>query len=534
MRTSVRSCTGLKLRTEVRTTLSLSVTRKLLSQTAVYGLSSIVGRVLNYLLVPLYTAVFAPAEYGIVTELYAYVAFLNIVFTYGMETAYFRFASRPGTDRLLLYRQVLTLLLLTSVAGAGLLTYFADDLAAALHYPGQGRYVKWLGWGLAIDALVAVPFARLRLENRAARFATLRLLNIGLILAASYFFIVIAPTVPAPGAVLTGTGNLAWLQALVAQVYDPGLGVGYVFLITLVANALWLPLLWPQLRDWSPSLSADQTRALLTYGLPLLVAGLAGMVNEVLDRILLKAWLPRGFYPGLTNAGALGVYGACYKLSIFMSLVIQAFRYAAEPFFFKQAADPNSPRTFALVMKWFVIACCLIFLIISLFLDDLGRIFLSSPVYRTGLAVVPILLLANLFLGVYYNASVWFKLTDRTRFGTWLAVGGAVLTVGLNWYLIPRLGYLGCAWTTLACYASMAGACVLLGQRYYPIPYPIGRIGAYLALAVGLVVLGLNWAPAGWWTSRLWQAGLVGAFAAVVALVERRGLRPGVEAAPAR
>lgn len=502
----------------------MSVTKKLVSQTALYGLSSIVGRVLNYLLVPLYTAVFAPAEYGIVTELYAYVAFLNIVFTYGMETAYFRFASQPGAHPRRLFRQVLTLLLISSLLGAGLLTWFAADIAAALGYVGQGRYVAWLGWVIAIDAIVAVPFARLRLENRAARFATLRLLNIGVILAASYFFIVVAPSVPPPGAVLTGTGSLAWLQALVAQVYDPGLGVGYVFLINLVANALWLPLLWPQLRDWRPTLSAATARTLLTYALPLLGAGLAGMVNEVLDRILLKAWLPANFYPGLSSAGALGVYGACYKLSIFMSLVIQAFRYAAEPFFFRQAQEKDSPRTFALVMKWFVVACCLIFLVISLFLDDFGLL-LRAPVYRTGLAVVPILLLANLFLGVYINASMWFKLTDRTRFGTWLAVGGALLTVGLNWWLIPRLGYLGCAWATLACYAGMALACVALGQRYYPIPYPIGRIGAYLTLAITLVLLGRSWSLPNWVAQHLWQAGLVVAFAATVALVERSGRR---------
>ena len=503
----------------------MSVTKKLLSQTALYGVSSIVGRVLTYLLVPLYTAVFAPAEYGIVTELYAYVAFLNVVFTYGMETAYFRFANQPSTDRLLLYRQVLTLLLLTSFGGAALLTVFADNIAAALHYPGQGRYVTWLGWVIAIDAIVAVPFARLRLEHRAARFATLRLFNVAVTLVASYFFIVVAPSVPAPGAVLTGSGHEAWFQSLVAKVYDPGLGVGYVFLINLVANALYLPLLARQLRDWRPELSPATTRALLAYGLPLLVAGLAGMVNEVLDRLLLKRWLPAGFYPGLTNAGALGVYGACYKLSIFMSLVIQAFRYAAEPFFFAQSTDKNSPATFALVMKWFVVACCLIFLVVSLFLDDFGQ-FLGSPIYRTGLAVVPILLLANLFLGVYYNASVWFKLTDRTRFGTWISLGGAVLTVGLNWLLIPRLGYMGCAWTTLACYAGMALACVALGQRYFPIPYPVGRIGAYLALAIGLVAVGTSWGPADWTLRHLWQAGLVLAFAAVVAAVERRTLSP--------
>ncbi len=478
------------------------------------------GRVLNYLLVPLYTAVFAPAEYGIVTELYAYVAFLNVVFTYGMETAYFRFANQPGAHRKQLYRRILTMILVTSLLGATAITLSADAIAEWLRYPGQGRYVTWLGWGLAIDAIVALPFARLRLENRAARFATLRLLNILLILAASWFFIVFAPTVSPPGAALQGRGEEAWVRSLVAAVYDPRLGVGYVFLITLCANALWLPLLWRQLRDWRPSISPATTRMLLLYSLPLLVAGLAGMVNEVLDRVLLKRWLPPGFYPGLTNAGALGVYGACYKLSIFMSLVIQAFRYAAEPFFFGQATDKNSPRTFALVMKWFVVACCLIFLVISLFLDDFGQL-LRSPVYRSGLGVVPILLLANLFLGVYINASIWFKLTDRTRFGTYLAVGGAVLTVGLNWLLIPRLGYMGCAWTTLACYASMALACVLLGQRFYPIPYAIGRIGGYLALAVGLVVGAGYVGPTGWWAERAWHAALVLGFVAVVAVAER-------------
>lgn len=477
------------------------------------------GRVLNYLLVPLYTAVFAPAEYGVVTELYAYAAFLNVVFTYGMETAYFRFAHRPETNRATLYRRVLTLLLLTSAAGGGLLHLFAADIAAALGYAGQGRYVIWLGWVVAIDAMVAVPFARLRLEHRAARFATLRILNIVVILAASWFFIVLAPTVPPLGTALTGTGYEAWLQRLVGAVYSPELGVGYVFLINLGANALYLPLLWPQLRTWRPSLDGDTTRALLAYSLPLLVAGLAGMVNEVLDRVMLKHWLPPGFYPGLSNEGAVGVYGACYKLSIFMSLVIQAFRYAAEPFFFGQAQTKNSPYTFALVMKWFVVACCLIFLVISLFLEDFGLL-LRSPVYRTGLAVVPILLLANLFLGVYYNASVWFKLTDRTRFGTYLALGGSVLTIGLNWLLIPRLGYMGCAWSTLACYATMAIGCGILGQRYWPIPYPVGRLSAYLALAVGLVALGTNWGPVDWWLRHAWQAALVMGFAATIAVVE--------------
>ncbi|RZK31488.1 MAG: polysaccharide biosynthesis protein, partial [Hymenobacter sp.] len=209
-----------------------------------------------------------------------------------------------------------------------------------------------------------------------------------------------------------------------------------------------------------------------------------------LDRIMLPAWLPAGFYPGLSALGAAGVYGASYKLSIFMSLVTQAFRYAAEPFFFSQSTEKNSPATFALVLKWFTLSCTLIFIGISLNLSWIGPRFLGKPEYLPGLVVVPILLLANLFLGVYYNLSVWFKLTDKTYYGTYIGAAGAVLTIALNFVLIPVFGYLGCAWATLACYFMMAALCWWLGERHFPVPYPVGRLLLWLLGAVGLVVTG--------------------------------------------
>ncbi|RZK34746.1 MAG: polysaccharide biosynthesis protein, partial [Hymenobacter sp.] len=257
------------------------------------------------------------------------------------------------------------------------------------------------------------------------------------------------------------------------------------------------------------------------YSLPLMLMGLAGMVNETLDRIMLPAWLPAGFYPGLSALAAVGIYGACYKLSIFMSLVIQAFRYAAEPFFFSQSTEKNSPATFALVLKWFTLCCAVIFIGISLNLYWIGPLFLKRPVYLTGLSVVPILLLANLFLGVYYNLSVWFKLTDKTYYGTYIGAAGAVLTIVLNFVLIPILGYVGSAWATLACYFIMAGLCWWLGEKHFPVPYPVGRLLIWLGVAVLLVAAG-HLAPnqASDWHSYLISLGLPVLYMAAVAKLE--------------
>ncbi len=491
-----------------------SLAQRLASQTAIYGISSIVGRVLTYLLVPVYTAAFAAAEYGVVTGLYAYVAFLNVVFTYGMETTFFRFANRAGADRQRLYSQLLTLLLLTSAVGTAVLAGAARPLLGLLDVPaGHERYAVWVALILGLDALAALPFARLRLENKARRFAAIRMASIVLNVGLNLFFIVLCP------AVASGK-MLGVLQPLVAAVYDPTLGIGYVFLANLAASAATLLLLAPELLDFRPQLAPGFLKPLLAYAAPLLAMGLAGMVNETLDRILLPRWLPVGYYPGRSSLAAVGIYGACYKLSIFMSLVIQAFRYAAEPFFFAQSTDKNSPATFALVLKWFTLCCAVIFVAISLNVEDLGAVFLRRPEYREGLVVVPILLLANLFLGVYYNLSVWFKLTDKTYFGSYIGLGGAVVTIALNFFLIPVWGYLGAAVATLVCYAGMALACWRLGERHFPVPYPMGRLGLWLLVACAVVGAGWFVEVAGWWPRHAWHLGLTLGFVAVLAVVE--------------
>ena len=492
----------------------MSIAKKLVGQTAAYGLSSIVGRALNYLLVPVYTAVFLPAEYGVVSYLYAFVGFFNILYTYGMETAFFRFANKPDANRHKLYNQVLSLIIGSSVLFTAILILASGAIADYKDYtPQEQNYIIWLALILAVDAIVAIPFAWLRLQNKAVKFASIKLANILITVGANLFFLVVCRSIY-EGAYLQE------LRPLVAHIYDPEFGIGYIFLINLVANAMIIPMLWREFSIFRFELNKDILRPMLVYAYPLLFMGMAGMVNEVIDRILLEEWLPEGFYPGHSNEAVVGIYSACYKLSIFMTLAIQAFRYAAEPFFFSQAEDKNSPQTFALIMKWFVIACAFIFLFISANLEDFA-LFLRSEAYREGIMIVPVLLMANLFLGVYYNLSVWFKLTDKTKYGTYISFGGAAITILLNLALIPVIGYMGSAIATFVCYFSMALASYLLGHYHYPIPYPVKSITAYILLAIALAWLALAVEIDNFWLRHAFHLAVCAVFPAVVWLRER-------------
>jgi O-antigen/teichoic acid export membrane protein len=492
----------------------MSIAKKLVGQTAAYGLSSIVGRALNYLLVPVYTKAFLPEEYGIVSYLYAGVGFFNILFTYGMETAFFRFSNNTGADRDKLYNQVLSLIICSSVILSALLILLSGNIASYIGFPDQQEYIVWLAIILAIDAIVAIPFARLRLLNKAIKFASVKLANIIITVAANLLFLVVFRQIY-EGAYLQG------LRPFVEYVYNPDFGIGYIFLINLVANAMIIPMLWREFSVFRFELNKELLRPMLVYAYPLMFMGLAGAVNELLDRLLLNEVLPEDFYPGRSNIAAIGIYSACYKLSIFMTLAIQAFRYAAEPFFFSQAQEKDSPQAFALIMKWFVIACAFIFVFISSNMEIFAELFLRRPEYHEGLLVVPVLLLANLFLGVYYNLTVWFKLTDKTRFGTYISFGGAAITIIFNLMLIPVLGYMGSAIATLICYFSMALACYLLGNAHYPIPYPVKNITGYILLASGLVLAALYVPVENFWVRQVYHVALSGVFLAVVWLRER-------------
>ncbi len=445
--------------------------KRLAGQTAIYGLSNIIGRVINFLLVPLYTRVFVPGEYGVVTELYVYVAFLLIVLTYGMETALFRFSELNPEKKDKVYSTALLSVLITSFLFIFLLIVFRRDLAELMRYPDNVAYIVLLGCVVGLDALSAIPYARLRAKNRPWRFAVVRLTGIVVNIMLVLFFLLLCPYI-----IKNGSGQLVML---VDRVYDADIGVGYVFIANLAATVVSLLMLVPVMRHVSWVFDRLLWKAMLVYALPLLVAGMAGWINEALDKLLLKYILPENI-----ALEQVGIYGAVFKLSILMTIFIQAFRFAAEPFFFSQASQRDARQLFASIMNYFVLACLLIFLGIMLFMDVVKHFI--GPGFHEGLPVVPVLLMANMFLGIYWNLSIWYKLTSKTLYGAWFAVAGAVITIGLNIWLIPLFGYPGSAWARLVCYFSLAVMSYLFGQKHYRIPYELFRLALLIIAALAI------------------------------------------------
>lgn len=446
------------------TPFHLGSIRKLAGQSAIYGLSSIAGRFLNYLLVPLHTNIFTnPGDYGVVTEMYAYISFLIIIYTFGLETAYFHFSEKKADHKHKVFGTSMSLLMLISAVLSGAIILFSSDLATAIGYASTPEYFTWLALIIAFDALTAIPFARLRQQQKAIRFAMIKMAGIAVNIFFNVLFFLILPRY-APDA--------PW--------YDPTIGVGYVFIANLFASAFTFFLLLPAMRFRLADFDSRLLKEILIYSSPLLIAGLAGMINETLDRIMIKYLIP----DQKAAMAQLGIYGACYKLSILMTLFVQAYRYAAEPFFFSQFKSDDAAQTYARVMKLFVLVCGVIFLFIMMYMD-VFRHFIGKT-YWEGLGVVPVLLLANICLGIFYNLSMWYKLTGKTSFGAWFAIAGAIITIVLNLILVPRMGYMGAAWTTLICYAFMMTASWITGQRHYKIPYETGRILAWVLSAVAL------------------------------------------------
>ncbi len=443
----------------------MSAIKKLASQTVVYGLSSIVGRLLNYLLVPLYTNTFLPAQYGIVTELYAYVSFLAVVMTYGMETAYFRYSQKDNISKNAVFSTSFLSILSTTTLFLIVALGYSQSIANFLNYQQNVWYLWCMIFIIAIDALTAIPFAKLRAENKALKFAGIRLINIFVNIFLNLFFIVLCP--------IWDKSN----PELVHHFYNANIGIGYIFISNLVASFVMLILLLPELKI-KFEFDKELWKELIKYALPLLFVGLAGMVNETADRIMLKYWLP----PGKDVMAETGIYGACYKISIIMTIFIQTFRYAAEPFFFNHSKQTDARQLYADVMKYFVIACSIIFLMTMLYLD-IVKFFIGKK-YWAGLPIVPVLLVANWFLGIYFNLTVWYKLTNKTHYGAAISLMGAIITIIFNILLIPRFGYYGAAWTTLICYATMMLLSYFQGQVHFRINYDLKKILGYLLLSI--------------------------------------------------
>jgi len=460
-----------------------------------------VPRLLNFFLFPIHTLFFRPEEYGVFTYLMSVVALLNIIYTFGMETAYFRFATKPGADEKRVFNVAQTVVVSISTLFSLSFIFFASSFAHLLDVSRHENYIVWLSLIMFIDNVVSIPFARLRLQKKATAFAFFRISNV---------------------VILTGL-NLYFLYVI----FDPQIGISYIFIANLIANAFYLIFFFKTLTSWRPAYDQEIFSSMIRYAYPVMLTGLAGMTNEFFSRLALENWLPKNFYPGKSSAYALGVFGACYKFSVLMNLAVQAFRMAGEPFFFSQASDRNSPQLFAKVNHYFVIVCCIILLGVSINLDVL-KFLMQKPAYWEGMNIVPPLLLGYLFLGVYYNYTVWFKLTDKTYYGTIITIGGAILTIAFNFILIPIAGYYGSSLATLLVYFSMMIVCYFFGQKYYPIPYKIFSDSLYIIGTCLLIYLVNEIKTENLFISVSIHTAILLIFVAIVFMVEKKNFRDDV------
>ncbi len=437
--------------------------KKLLGQTAVYGLSSILGRTLNYLLVPLYTKVFAthPEEYGVVSQLYAFVAFLMILLTFGMETTYFRFIQDSENRKQVFQNSFLTIVLLNVAFFIGLLL-LNHNVAETLLFNDHPEYIILMGAIVVIDAISSVPLAKLRSEERAKEFAIIQFSSIGvniiLNLVLLYFFV-------------------DW--------EEPTKGVFYILMANLVSSLVKPVLLRRDFIGIRFNLDLPLLRKMLVYAIPIVIAGFAGIINEVIDRIMLKQMLydPANGVTAKMADAQIGIYSACYKLAMLVTILLQAYRYAAEPFFFNQMKNQDRNKLYVKLMNYFVAVVCLVFLGVSLNLD-IFKYFISNETFWDGLPVVPILLLANVFFGVYINQSIWYKLTNQTKYGAYISIMGAILTIGINYIFIPIYGFYASAWATLIVYAFQMTISYLWGQKHFPIKYNLRKFFLYLGMSI--------------------------------------------------
>ena len=460
--------------------MSSNLQMKILAkETAIYGVSSIVGKFLNWLLVPLYTYVLQQqSDYGIVTNLYAWTALLLVILTYGMETGFFRFANKAEENPKTVYSTSLIALFTTSLLFAVACVVWRMPIANALGYPTHSEFIALLGIVVAMDAFASIPFAYLRYKKRPLRFAALKLLFVFLNIILNLFFLVLCPKIQ------------DW--AIISSWYNPDYGVGYVFVANILATGIQTLCLLPAIvegfknehglptSDSRRLFSGDLLKRMLRYSLPLLVLGVCGIMNQTLDRILFPF-----FYNGADAQAQLGIYGACFKVAMVMMMFTQAFRYAYEPFVFAKHKDRESVEAYADAMKYYIIFSYMILLGMIFYLDLLK--FIIAPSYWEGLKIVPVVLWTYIFQGVYFNLSFWYKLTDKTQWGAYFSLIGVVITFGLQAVFVPRIGYMASAASSTVCYLVIMLLSYIIGRRHLEIPYDLRRIGIYTLLVVTLL-----------------------------------------------
>lgn len=460
----------------------MSIAKKFAGQTVVYGFSTVVSRVLNFFLTPIYVSVYPAKAYGIFTTLYSWASMLNALLSFGMETTFFRYLNKEGHRKEEVYQNTFFFIFGLAASFGLFALLFVADIAAWMQgnsltqNPDFERYIKYFIYILVLDALSVIPFAKLRAEGRASRYGLLKFINVAVFVSCNLVFIYGIPSLiqqNLPGA------------SFFASWFREG-WVGYVFVSNLIASATVLLLLLPELLQLKLRFNWAIIQNMLSYSWPILIANISFIINENVDKVFLGQLLPAD-----SSQQQVGIYGACCKLAIFLSIFIQAFRLGSEPFFFSHAKNSNARETYARIMHYFVLLVCVIALALVANIDWLKYFIKGSAdqqaLYWSGLHIVPVLLFAYVFLGVYMNLSIWYKLSDQTRYGLYISGIGAALTIGLNIWLIPRYSYVASAWITLLAYASMAILSYAWGQKNYPIPYRWKRHLAYIAFTAVLV-----------------------------------------------
>lgn len=442
--------------------------KTLFKDTALYGMSSIVGRFLNYLLVPLYTAKIAASSggYGVITNVYAYTALLLVILTFGMETTFFRFVNKEGANPMRTYSTVLIMVGSVALLFVALVLAFINPVSSFMGYSAHEEYVAVMAACVAIDAFQCIPFAYLRYKHRPWKFVALKMLFIVLNITLNIVYFVVLP------AMYSNPST----HGFAASVYDPNVGVGYVFRLNLFCTAIITFFFWKELTDFRWVFDKILFRKMLSYSWPILLLGITGILNQTADKILFPI-----VSPGAEGHVQLGIYGAAAKIAMIMAMITQAFRYAYEPFVFGSAKEKGSRDTYAKAMKYFIIFTLLAYLVVVGYLDVLK--YIIGRDYWEGLKVVPVVMAAEIMMGVYFNLSFWYKLIDKTIYGAWFSGVGCVVLVLINVLLIPKYGYMACAWAGVAGYGTSMLLSYFVGQKKYPINYPLKSITVYICIA---------------------------------------------------
>lgn len=442
--------------------------KTLFKDTALYGMSSIVGRFLNYLLVPLYTAKIAASSggYGVITNVYAYTALLLVILTFGMETTFFRFVNKEGANPMRTYSTVLIMVGSVALLFVALVLAFINPVSSFMGYSAHEEYVAVMAACVAIDAFQCIPFAYLRYKHRPWKFVALKMLFIVLNITLNIVYFVVLP------AMYSNPST----HGFAASLYDPNVGVGYVFRLNLFCTAIITFFFWKELTGFRWVFDKILFRKMLSYSWPILLLGITGILNQTADKILFPI-----VSQGAEGHVQLGIYGAAAKIAMIMAMITQAFRYAYEPFVFGSAKEKGSRDTYGKAMKYFIIFTLLAYLVVVGYLDVLK--YIIGRDYWEGLKVVPVVMAAEIMMGVYFNLSFWYKLIDKTIYGAWFSGVGCVVLVLINVLLIPKYGYMACAWAGVAGYGTSMLLSYFVGQKKYPINYPLKSITVYICIA---------------------------------------------------